>query len=134
MFRQPAERTRIENRVLDGVGSPHLKFAVMIHAALRGYEHPENYPLGKAVIDNVFHSDVVETRGLLAVPQNFGAAIRAARGSELLQEALGERAYNRFMALREKEWGEYREEVGKLKGPKGEQARLDWECKRYWSR
>ncbi len=131
MFRQPAERTRIENRVLDGVGSPHLKFTVMIHAALRGVENPGEYSLGERVTYNVFHPEAgAAPRSLDAVPQNFGKAIEAAGDSELLREALGARAYNRFMALRQREWKEYRSAVGR----KGEPAKLEWECQRYWDR
>lgn len=126
MFRQPAERTRIENRVLDGVGSPHLKFALLIHAALHGAE----YELGAPVEENVFHSDVVNRRGLVAVPQDFGAAIEAAKESSFLKEAFGERAYNCFMALREKEWSEYKKDAHS----QSEAIKLAWECKRYWDR
>ncbi|MBI5398568.1 glutamine synthetase [Candidatus Woesearchaeota archaeon] len=135
MFRQPAERTRIENRVLDGVGSPHLKFALLIHAALYGSViHAAQYgaecELDAPVKENVFHSDVVNRRGLDAVPQNFGAAIKAAKNSNFLKEAFGERAYNRFMDLREQEWSEYKKDTRF----QSEAIKLAWECKRYWDR
>lgn len=134
MLRRPAPGGRIENRVLDGVGSPHLKYAVMIHASLRGLESPQSYALDGPVEQNVFHSDVIKERGLVGVPQDFGKAVEAARGSSLLRDAFGARAMEKYLSMREKEWSEYREALKECETDKERDSKgLDWELKKYWN-
>ncbi|MBS3148419.1 glutamine synthetase [Candidatus Woesearchaeota archaeon] len=133
MLRRPAPGGRIENRVLDGVGSPYLKFAVMIHASLRGLESPSAYSLEDPVEQNVFHSEVIQERGLVAVPQDFGKAIDAARKSSLLRDALGSRAMDKYLLMREKEWSEYQDALRECESDKEKDRKgLELELKRYW--
>ena len=103
--------TRMELRCPDPSGNPYLQFAVMLSAGLKGIE--EGYKLPEPMELNLYHLDDEERaeRGIKSLPPSLGDAIKLAEGSELLRETLGEHCFSRFIALKKKEWDEFRIQV-----------------------
>jgi len=103
--------TRMELRCPDPSGNPYLQFAAMLSAGLKGIE--EGYKLPEPMELNLYHLDDEERaeRGIKSLPASLGDAIKLAEGSELLREILGEHSFSRFIALKKKEWDEFRIQV-----------------------
>jgi len=103
--------TRIEYRAPDPACNPYLAFAVMLVAGLDGIE--KNYECPDPVERNVYEM-TPEERAELDIgelPGDLWDAIEVAEGSELLQRALGDHVFERFIANKKIEWQEYREQV-----------------------
>ena len=62
-----------------------------------------------------------EERGIVALPGSLGEAVEAMASSELLQKALGEHIFPRYVELKRREWNEYRVQV------------TEWEKEKYLS-
>jgi glutamine synthetase len=60
-------------------------------------------------------------KGIEALPENLGEAIKVTENSPLVKEILGEHSFERFIALKKAEWDEFRLQV------------TDWEIKKYLS-
>ena len=60
-------------------------------------------------------------RGIISLPESLGEAIEELAQSELCQRILGPHMFERYIALKEKEWDEYRLQV------------TPWELDRYLS-
>jgi len=103
--------TRMELRCPDPSGNPYLQFAVMLAAGLKGIE--EGYKLPEPMELNLYHLTEEERaeRGIKSLPASLSEAIKIAEGSELLRETLGEHCFSRFIALKKKEWDEFRIQV-----------------------
>ena len=103
--------TRIEYRAPDPACNPYLAFAVMLVAGLDGIE--KNYECPDPVERNVYEM-TPEERAELDIgelPGDLWDAIEVAEESELLQRALGDHVFERFIANKKIEWQEYREQV-----------------------
>ena len=50
-------------------------------------------------------------RGIVALPGSLGEAVEALAASELMQTALGEHIFPRYVELKRREWNEYRIQV-----------------------
>ncbi len=103
--------TRIEYRAPDPACNPYLAFAVMLVAGLDGIE--KNYECPAPVARNVYEM-TPEERAELDIgelPGDLWDAIEVAEESELLQRALGDHVFERFIANKKIEWQEYREQV-----------------------
>ena len=83
----------------------------MLRAGLKGIE--EGYELMPAVEDDIFEMNEEEMaeRGIGVLPGSLGEAIKIAKNSELLKEALGEEVHAKFVANKEAEWNAYRTQV-----------------------
>ncbi len=103
--------TRAEFRSPDPACNPYLTFAVMLHAGLDGIE--KEYDLPKSIEENLYHltSEQRKDRGVDSLPDSLGEAIAITAGSELVRRALGEHVFTRFIALKKKEWEDYRIQV-----------------------
>jgi glutamine synthetase len=103
--------TRMELRCPDPSGNPYLQFAVMLSAGLKGIE--EGYKLPEPMELNLYHLTEEERaeRGIKSLPASLSEAIQIAEGSELLRETLGEHCFSRFIAIKKKEWDEFRIQV-----------------------
>ncbi|MFH1709798.1 MAG: glutamine synthetase, partial [bacterium] len=103
--------TRMELRCPDPSGNPYLQFAVMLAAGLKGIE--EGYKLPDPMELNLYHLNDEERaeRGIKSLPASLDEAILLAGKSELLRETLGEHCFSRFMAIKKKEWDEFRIQV-----------------------
>jgi glutamine synthetase len=52
-------------------------------------------------------------RGIVALPGSLGEAIDELASSELMQKALGDHIFPRYVEIKRKEWDEYRVQVSK---------------------
>lgn len=102
------QSTRLELRCPDPSCSPYLAFAVMLKAGLDGIKR--ELPLIPPVEENLYHFDAAELkrRNVTMLPGSLGEALAELERDEVIQEALGEHTYSRFMAAKRQEWDEYR--------------------------
>ena len=113
------QATRAEIRCPDPACNPYLAFAALLHAGLEGIE--QGYELPDEMTTNLYRlsDEEREEQGVEALPGSLGEAIEALAGSELMQKALGEHIFPRYVELKRSEWDEYRIQVS------------EWEKRRY---
>jgi glutamine synthetase len=122
LIRIPARRgvgTRIELRSPDPTCNPYLGLAVVLKAGLEGIKKGMIPP--EPVEENIYHMDL-ETRitnNIESLPENLYEAIKELEQDKIIQEALGDHIYSRFVRAKKKEWEEYSSRV------------YDWEIKEY---
>ena len=111
--------TRIEYRAPDPACNPYLAFAVMLAAGLRGIE--KNYQLPEPVEVDIYHMTEAERQrlGIRSLPGSLYEAIEEVEKSEVVQEALGEHIFTKFLENKKIEWDNYRIHVS------------DYEIERY---
>ncbi len=111
--------TRCELRCPDPSCNPYLAFASMLHAGLEGIE--KGYDLPPPMETNLYDlsHDEREKAGIEQLPETLGEAIEVLAESELVEKALGEHIFPRYVELKREEWEEYRIQVSK------------WELDRY---
>ncbi|MEF8779501.1 MAG: type I glutamate--ammonia ligase [Haloferacaceae archaeon] len=123
LVRKPAARvpaaSRIELRSPDPSGNPYLALAAMLHAGLDGIEKGMEAP--DPVRENIYEFDEGkrEEYGIDTLPGNLGEAIAALQDDEVVQSALGEHVYEKFVEAKTQEFGEYVADVSQ------------WELDRY---
>ena len=102
------QATRAEIRCPDPACNPYLTFAVLLAAGLEGIEH--GYELPDPMDSNLYHltADQRRERGIVSLPETLGEAVDELAGSELMQRALGEHIFPRYVELKRREWDEYR--------------------------
>ncbi|MFN8469977.1 MAG: glutamine synthetase, partial [Caldilineaceae bacterium] len=108
--------TRCELRCPDPSCNPYLAFAVMLAAGLEGIEKKMIPP--PPAEEDLYHVDSVRA-GLDMLPGDLGQAIDALKQDEIIQDALGEHVYERYVEAKLLEWNEYRLYVSR------------WELDRY---
>jgi len=108
--------TRCELRCPDPSANPYLAFAAMLAAGLDGIER--RLPPPPPAEENLYHVDGVRA-GLDMLPADLGQAIDALRQDEVIQAALGQHVYERYIEAKTQEWDEYRLYVSQ------------WELERY---
>ena len=115
------QATRAEIRCPDPACNPYLTFAALLHAGLEGIE--QGYELPDPMETNLYELSVPERRalGIESLPESLGEAIELAAESEVVEKALGPELRDRLVALKRKEWDEYRVQVSR------------WELDRYLS-
>lgn len=103
--------TRCELRCPDPACNPYLTFAVILHAGLDGIE--KGYELPEPMQKNLYHLSDEERKaqGIDSLPGSLGEAVSLTENSELVRRALGEHVFTRFIALKKKEWEDYRIQV-----------------------
>jgi len=113
--------TRAEIRCPDPACNPYLAFAALLHAGLEGIE--QGYELPDEMTTNLYRltADERKERGIVSLPESLGEAIDELAGSELMQRALGDHIFPRYVELKRNEWDEYRIQV------------TEWEKERYLS-
>ncbi|HID64679.1 MAG TPA: hypothetical protein EYP49_18330 [Anaerolineae bacterium] len=113
------DSTRAELRCPDPGCNPYLAFAVMLQAGLdgirRGLTPPP--PVEEDVYD--FDDSRLKELNIATLPGTLEEAINEIERDKVLQEALGEHAYEAFIRAKRAEWDDYRIQV------------TDWELKRY---
>ena len=94
------QATRAEIRCPDPACNPYLAFAALLHAGLEGIE--KGYKLPAEMTTNLYRLSDEERakQGVEALPGSLGEAIEAFAGSELLQKALGEHIFPRYVELK----------------------------------
>src|SRR6266702_2734572 len=102
------QATRAEIRCPDPACNPYLTFAALLHAGLEGIE--QGYELPDPMETNLYELTAPERRslGIESLPESLGEAIAAAEESEIVEKALGPELRDRLIALKRREWDEYR--------------------------
>ena len=103
--------TRAELRCPDPACNPYLTFAVMLQTGLEGIE--KNYKLSDPMETNLYNLSDEErkVKGIDSLPDSLGEAISYTENSEIIKRALGDHVFERFIALKKKEWDDYRIQV-----------------------
>lgn len=114
LIRIPAKRglsTRIEVRNPDPSCNPYLGLAVILKAGLEGIKQQTVPP--PSVDQNIFEMDLAERKlnQIESLPENLYEAIDELRKDKLIQEALGEHIYSRFVLAKTREWEAYSSRV-----------------------
>ncbi|HZT97081.1 MAG TPA: glutamine synthetase family protein [Chloroflexota bacterium] len=110
---------RIELRFPDPASNPYLAFAVMLRAGLDGIKR--RLPLPPPSEENLYHftqERLLET-GVEQLPTSLDAALASLESDPVMQEALGDPLYDRFVEAKRAEWQEYSMQV------------TPWELERY---
>ena len=105
------QATRAELRCPDPSCNPYLTFAAFLHAGLDGIEN--GYELAEPMERNLYdltHDDR-EALGIEQLPETLGEAVDAMAESELVEKALGEHIFPRYIDLKREEWENYRVQV-----------------------
>jgi glutamine synthetase len=102
------QATRLELRCPDPSTNPYLAFAVMLKCGLDGIKR--NLPLPAPVEENLYHFDAAELkrRNVGVLPSSLSEALDELERDEVVQEALGEHVYSRFLAAKRQEYDDYR--------------------------
>jgi len=115
LIRKPAARvpaaSRIEARFPDPSCNPYLALAALIHAGLNGIEQGLSCP--DPIRENIYEFDEAkrEEYGIHTLPGNLGEAIDELEADPVIQDALGEHVYEKFVQAKREEYGEYIVEV-----------------------
>ncbi len=125
LVRVPAYRpgreasTRVEFRLPDPTCNPYLAFAAMLTAGLEGVKGGYE-PVAPAASDvHRMGADERERLGIARLPGSLHEAIEAAKGSDVLREALGDHTLQSLLENKHIEWDRYSAAV------------TDYEIKRY---
>ncbi len=114
LIRIPAKRglsTRLELRSPDPSCNPYLALAVTLKAGLAGIRNRIAPP---APVDrNIYHMGTRERAemGIDNLPGTLREAIQELKKDAVIQEALGEHLYYRFLEAKELEWDIYRTQI-----------------------
>lgn len=122
LIRIPAKRglsTRLEVRSPDPTCNPYLGMAVLLKAGLEGIRQKLAPP--PSVEQNIYEMDLASRieQGISSLPENLFEAVKELRHDRLMQEALGEHIYSRFIKAKTQEWENYSSRV------------YDWELSEY---
>jgi glutamine synthetase len=125
LIRIPSNRgigTRVELRSPDPSCNPYLALAVTLKAGLEGIKKKIFPP--EPVNCNIY--DMTEQERLDGhiprLPSNLANAIRALMEDKVIQEALGQHIYSRYIEAKKIEWDEYKIQV------------TPWELEKYISK
>jgi glutamine synthetase len=126
--RNPAA-ARVEFRGTDSSSNPYIEYATILKAGLDGIKN--SIDPGPDVSENVYHMSPEKVRELniSVLPNSLGEALEALKKDRLVQEALGEYAYTKYVKLKEAEWKDYQAEIERTGDP-GIQI-SDWELNKY---
>lgn len=127
MIRVPAftpgrsKSVRCELRCPDPAANPYLAFGTMLGAGLKGIE--EQLELEPGQVDNLYDITASERRkrGIKDLPSNLSEALSKATKGQLAREVLGESLTENYLAIKRKEFDEYRLQV------------TQWELDKYYS-
>jgi glutamine synthetase len=111
--------TRMELRCPDPSCNPYLTFAGLLQAGLEGIE--KGYELPEPMERNLYDLSPSERHelGVGQLPETLGEAIEELSQSELVEKALGDHIFSRYVGLKRQEWEDYRIQV------------TPWELDRY---
>jgi glutamine synthetase len=103
--------TRAELRCPDPSCNPYLTFAALLHAGLEGIE--KSYELPPPIDRNLYDLSEEERQemGVNHLPETLGEAIEEMAQSEVVEKALGEHIFTRYVDLKREEWLDYRVQV-----------------------
>jgi glutamine synthetase len=113
------QSTRCELRCPDPSCNPYLAFAVMLMAGLDGIKRRLSPP--KPVEENVYHLGDSKLNELMidTLPHSLWEAIKELKKDAVIQQALGQRLFEKYVEAKKGEWDEFRTHV------------TEWEVDRY---
>ena len=122
LVRVPAARgnsTRVELRSVDPSANPYIALAALLKAGLSGIQRTEQPPA--PVEQNIYEMTSKERyeNDISSLPMSLSEALSHLKKDTVIQEALGEHIYNRFVLMKTAEWNDYRKYVS------------DWERNKY---
>lgn len=119
--------TRIELRAPDPACNLYLAFAVILMAGLYGIK--KKYPMPAPVEENIYcmSSSRQHKFKIKTLPGNLEEGIKLMKKSSLLKETLGEHVFQKFIANKKWEIGEYRKNVSQ----EFDNQVSDYEVKKY---
>lgn len=97
--------TRVELRCADPSANPYLAFAVMLAAGLDGIEKRMAPPTPAE--EDLYHVDGMRA-GLDTLPADLGQAMEELQKDEVVQAALGQHVFDRYIEAKTQEWNDYR--------------------------
>ena len=114
LIRIPARRgigTRLELRSPDPSCNPYLAMAVMLKSGLEGVKRGLKPPA--PINRNIYRMTPAERKsaGIEALPGTLAEALAALAEDEVVQAALGEHIYKRFVEAKQIEWDIYRTQI-----------------------
>ncbi len=99
---------RVELRSPDPTCNPYLAFAAMIAAGLDGVKNA-TFP-GEVIRENIYEFTEAkrEETGIESLPGSLGEAIEALEADPVIQDAIGEHVFEKFVQAKKAEWDAYR--------------------------
>jgi len=113
------QATRLELRCPDPSCNPYLAFSTMLHAGLDGIENELTPP--EAFEENLYDLNEARRRArrVDTLPGSLREALSCLAEDKVIQNALGQHIYERFVRAKMQEWNDYRIQVS------------PWEIERY---
>ncbi len=110
-FEDKPNSARIELRCPDPACNPYLAFAVMLSAGLDGIE--KNTPLSESVEEDLYKFDEARlaSMNIETLPSSLYEAISELKNNLLMQDALGGHLFKRYIAIKTREWNEFKMQV-----------------------
>ncbi|MDS0526372.1 type I glutamate--ammonia ligase [Clostridium sp. SHJSY1] len=109
LIRIPASRgeySRMELRSPDSTCNPYIAFALLIYAGMEGIK--EGKVLPEAVEGNLYGDiDNIEVEKFDKLPSNLNESLHIMKNSEFVKKVLGDFVYNKYLAIKSKEWQDY---------------------------
>jgi glutamine synthetase len=118
-FEEKPHSARIELRCPDPACNPYLAFSAMLTSGLDGIE--KNITLSGPVEEDLYEFDEekLASRNIDTLPSSLHEAILELKGSNLMQDMLGERLHRRYIGIKMREWNEFKMQV------------TEWEMEKY---
>lgn len=118
-FEDKPSSARIELRCPDPACNPYLAFAVMLSAGLDGIE--KNISPPEPVEEDLYKFDDAKLAemNIETIPSSLYEAIIELKGDELMRNVLGDHLYWRYIAIKTREWNEFKMQV------------TQWEIEKY---
>ncbi len=118
-FKQKPNSSRIELRCADPTCNPYLSFAVMLRAGLKGIKESMKPP--EPMEENVFQFDAqhLKEKQIDTLPTSLSEALHEMQNTPFIREALGEHLFDKYLAIKKKEWSEFKIQV------------TEWELEKY---
>jgi glutamine synthetase len=110
-FKVKPESARVELRCPDPACNPYLAFAVMLKTGLDALK--SNLMPPEPVEENVYQFDdehLVKKR-IETLPSSLQEALDHMKRTEIIKEILGEHLFEKYIAIKNKEWNEFKTQV-----------------------
>jgi glutamine synthetase len=110
-FERKMESARVELRCPDPTCNPYLAFAVMLRTAIEGIKQNLNPP--EPVEENVykFDDESLAQKQIEVLPTSLREALDFSKDADVIRKVLGDHLYERYMAIKTKEWNESKTQV-----------------------
>lgn len=105
------QSARIELRCPDPTCNPYLAFSIMLKAGLDGIKNKIVPP--NSVEENVYEFDnkKLTQKKIECLPTSLLEALEEFKKSQFFREALGEHLFEKYLAIKNKEWNEFKTEI-----------------------